>query len=72
MTPADLAEHVQHQNVRVVDVDDHEQPRYLRRAAALEEAFVVAAAAFGVEPADMPGLHGLCVDAVRRADRADR
>ena len=59
-------------NVRLVVVDEYHQPRYLLRAAELEKAMIAAAAGFDVEPDDVPGLHGLCVEAVRSAERHDR
>lgn len=58
-------------NVRLVVVDDNHQPKYLRRAARLEQAIIAAAGKHGVESEDMPGLHGLCVEAVRAAERHD-
>lgn len=59
-------------NVRLVVVDDNHQPRYLLRAAELERAMIAAAAKLGVEAEDIPGLHGLCIEAVRSAERHDR
>lgn len=59
-------------NVRVVVVDDNEQPRYLQRAAELESAMLAVAEQMGLQAADMPGLHGLCVEAMRTADRHGR
>ena len=59
-------------NVRLVVVDDQQQPAYLNRAVQLEQALVRAAAALGVEPEDMPALYGLCVQAVRSAEIHDR
>lgn len=59
-------------NVRLVVVDDDRQPRYLARAAELEAAMLVIAAKAGVDPQDMPGLHGLCVEGVRAAERHGR
>lgn len=58
-------------NVRLVVVDDNHQPQYLQRAARLEQAILATAAQHGVECEDMPGLHGLCVEAVRAAERHD-
>lgn len=60
-------------NVRRVVVDGQRQPRYLARAAAeLEQAILQVAANVGVTSEDMPGLHGLGVEAARRAERHDR
>ncbi|MCW2600538.1 MAG: hypothetical protein JWM02_2367 [Frankiales bacterium] len=59
-------------NVRLVVVDDNHQPRYLLRAAELERAMLAAAAELGVEPEDIPGIHGLSVEAVRSAERHNR
>jgi hypothetical protein len=59
-------------NVRLVVVDDRRQPQYLIRAKALEQALLTAANALGVEADDMPGLHGLCVEAMRSAERQGR
>lgn len=59
-------------NVRLVLVDALRQPTYLIRAAELEAQMLKAASAAGVEAADMPGLHGLCVEAVRSAERHGR
>ncbi len=71
--PAMNAETPTHDNnVRLVVVDDKHQPAYLKRAVQLEKAIVRAAAALGVEPADMPALYGLCVQAVRSAEIHDR
>jgi hypothetical protein len=67
--PAVNAESPAHQNnVRLVVVDDKQQPAYLKRAMRLESALTAAAAKLGVEPDDMPGLYGLCVEAVRSAE----
>lgn len=71
--PAMNAEMPAHDNnVRLVVVDDQQQPAYLKRAAQLEKAMVKAAAALGLEPEDMPALYGLCVQAVRSAEIHDR
>ncbi len=56
-------------NVRLVTVGDDRQPTYLLRAAELESSVLAVAAAAGVEGQDMPGLHGLCVEAIRSAER---
>jgi hypothetical protein len=56
-------------NVRLVVVDERHQPQYLRRAPALEEAIIATAARWGIEAEDIPGLHGMCVEAVRTAER---
>lgn len=61
-----------HNNVRLVVVDDMHQPAYLKRATALEKALVAAAAKLGLEAEDMPGLRGLCVEAVRSAEIHER
>lgn len=61
-----------HNNVRLVVVDDQRQPTYLKRAAQLEQALLAAAAKVGVQPEDMPGLRGLCVDAARAAEIHNR
>jgi hypothetical protein len=67
--PALNSESPAHQNnVRLVVVDDNQQPTYLRRATQLETALLAAASKVGVEAADMPGLRGLCVEAVRSAE----
>ncbi len=58
----------QQNNVRLVLVDDQQQPAYLKRATRLEQDLLAAAATLGVEPEDMPGLRGLCVEAVRSAE----
>lgn len=55
-------------NVRLVVVDDSQQPAYLKRAAQLEKAMLTAAARLGVEAEDMPALRGLCIEAVRAAE----
>ena len=59
-------------NVRLVVVDDNQQPRYLLRAAQLEESMLALLQARGVEPDDVPGLHGLCVAAIRSAEQHGR
>jgi hypothetical protein len=56
-------------NVRLVVVDDKHQPQYVIRALALEKSLLAAAARHGVGPEDMPGLYGLCVEAMRGAER---
>jgi hypothetical protein len=61
----------QQTNMRLVLVDDKQQPAYLKRAAQLEKNVLAAAAKLGIEPGDMPGLRGLCVDAVRSAEIHD-
>jgi hypothetical protein len=61
-----------HNNVRLVVVDDKQQPAYLRRATELEKALLAAAKGVGVEAEDMPGLRGLCVEAVRSAQIHNR
>ncbi|MDX6216149.1 MAG: hypothetical protein QOG99_1733 [Frankiales bacterium] len=67
--PAVNAEtHPQQNNVRLVVVDDNQQPVYLKRATQLEKALLAAAAKLGVEAGDLPGLRGLCVEAVRSAE----
>ena len=67
--PAVNAETPAHQNnVRLVVVDERHQPTYLARAQAMERALVRAAEKLGVLPEDMPGLYGLCVEAVRSAE----
>ncbi|MCU1593708.1 MAG: hypothetical protein JWO12_1100 [Frankiales bacterium] len=71
--PAVNSETPAHQNnVRLVVVDDKQQPTYLKRATELETALLKAAAKLGIELADMPGLRGLCVEAVRSAEIARR
>lgn len=55
-------------NVRLVVVDGNQQPVYLQRAAKLEKALLAVAARHGVSPEDVPGLHGLCVDAARATE----
>lgn len=69
MTSTDAATAVSSTNVRLVVVDDARQPRYLRRAADLEAALLAVLADADVDPQDVPGLHGLCVEAVRAAER---
>ncbi len=59
-------------NVRLVAVDDADRPRYLQRALVLHRAIVSVAAGLGVQPEDIPGLQGLCIEAVRAAERHDR
>jgi hypothetical protein len=59
-------------NVRVVAVDESSQPQYLVRARALEQALLEAATSFGLDAEDLPGLHGMCVEAVRSAERHGR
>ena len=67
--PAVNAETPAHQNnVRLVVVDERHQPTYLARAQELEKALARAAEKLGVLPEDMPGLYGLCVEAVRSAE----
>jgi hypothetical protein len=56
-------------NVRLVVVDSRSQPVYLARAAQLQAAMTAAAEALGVGPDDMPGLYGLCVEAIRAKER---
>lgn len=56
-------------NVRLVIVDDDHRPRYLLRAAELENAVLALAERTGIGPQDMPGLHGMCVEAARAAER---
>ena len=41
-------------------------------AVEREAAVLAVAAAAGVEGEDMPGLHGLCVEAIRSAERHGR
>ena len=59
-------------NVRRVVVDGQRQPRYLARAAELEQAILQVAADAGVTSEDMHGLQGLCVEAARSAERHHR
>ena len=59
-------------NVRLVTVDGDQQPTYVLRAVELEAAVLAVAAAAGVEANDMPGLQGLCVEAIRSAERHGR
>ena len=67
--PAINAETPAHQNnVRLVVVDEKQQPTYLRRATELERVLLAAAEKRGVQAEDMPGLRGLCVEAVRSAE----
>jgi hypothetical protein len=67
--PAVNAEIPAHQNnVRLVLVDDKQQPAYIKRAAELEKVLLAAALKVGVDPEDMPGLRGLCVEAVRSSE----
>jgi hypothetical protein len=67
--PAVNAETPAHQNnVRLLVVDDKQQPAYLKRGTQLEAALLAAAAELGVEANDMPGLYGMCVEAVRSAE----
>jgi hypothetical protein len=67
--PAVNSETPAHQNnVRLVVVDDKQQPSYLKRATELEKALLAAAAKVNVYVQDMPGLYGLCVEAVRSAE----
>ena len=67
--PALNSESPAHQNnVRLVVVDDNQQPAYLRRATQLETALLAAAVKVGIAAEDMPGLRGLCVEAVRSAE----
>ncbi|MCU1595476.1 MAG: hypothetical protein JWO12_2868 [Frankiales bacterium] len=67
--PAMNSETPAHQNnVRLVVVCDKRQPTYLKRATDLEHALQKAAAKLGIELEDMPGLRGLCVEAVRSAE----
>jgi hypothetical protein len=56
----------------VVAVDESSQPQYLVRARALEQALLEAATSFGLDAEDLPGLHGMCVEAVRSAERHGR
>ena len=66
--PAVNVETPAHQhNVRLVVVDDN-QPAYLRRATAVERSLLAAAAKLGLEAEDMPGLRGVCLEAVRSAE----
>ncbi len=57
-----------HNNVRLVSVDDKQQPAYIKRAGELERALLAAARKVGIETEDLPGLRGLCVEAVRSAE----
>lgn len=67
--PAANSETPAHQNnVRLVVVDDKQQPSYLRRATELERVLLAAAAKVDVRAEDMPGLYALCVEAVRSAE----
>lgn len=59
-------------NVRMVVVDEQRQPRYLARADELEQAILQVAGNAGFTSEDMPGLHGVCVEAARRAERHHR
>ena len=59
-------------HVRLVTVDSHRQPTYPLRAAELEAPVLAVAAAAGVDGEDLPGLHGLCVEAIRSAERHGR
>lgn len=61
-----------HNNVRLVVVDERHQPTYMARAQAMGKALVRAAEKVGVLPEDMPGLYGLCVEAVRSAENRHR
>lgn len=58
--------------MRMVLVDEDRLPTYLQRAAELEARMLKAAADAGVEAADMPGLRGLCVEAIKAAERHGR
>jgi hypothetical protein len=67
--PAANAEMPTHDNnVRLVVVDDNQQPAYIKRAVQLETALLAAAAKLGIAPEDIPGLYGLCVEGVRSAE----
>ena len=55
-------------NVRLVVVDDRHRPVYLRRADELERRLLAAAAKLDITVEDMPGLHGLCVEAIRSSE----
>jgi hypothetical protein len=55
-------------NVRLVVVDDLHQPAYLKRASEMEKALLSAAAELGIDAEDLPGLYGLCLEAVRSAE----
>jgi hypothetical protein len=71
--PAANAETPAHQNnVRLVVVDDKHQPVYLKRAAELEQLMLAAAATLGIRSESMPGLYGLCVEAVRSTQSHSR
>lgn len=59
-------------NVRLVVVDDRHQPTYLLRAQAVEKALLRAAEKLGLAGEDLPGLYGLCVEAVKSAENHGR
>lgn len=59
-------------NVRLVVVDAHRQPTHLKRADQLQGALLAAAAQLGIQQEDMPGLHGLCIEAIRTAEIHNR
>jgi hypothetical protein len=59
-------------NVRLVAVDEHHRPRYLIRAAELTKALLAVASRAGIEPEDLPSLHGMCIEAVRSAEQHGR
>ena len=59
-------------NMRLVVVDDRRQPRYMARAASLEDALLGVITEHGLDAADVPGLHGMCVEAMRSAERHGR
>ena len=70
--PVSPSSHGHQNNVRVVPLDADQQPSYLKRASKLETSLATAAARLGMEPDDMPGLHGLCLQAVRSAEDRSR
>jgi len=59
-------------NVRLVVVDDSQRSAHLKRADELERRLLAAAARVGITAQDMPGLRGLCVEAIRAAELQSR
>lgn len=67
MTALDPDQPARSANVRLVLVDEQHQPRYLTLAADLERAILRLLATADVTADDVPGLHGLLINAARAA-----
>jgi len=72
MSATDVDQPVQSANVRLVLLDEQHQPRYLSLAADLERAILRLLATADMTADDVPGLHGLLINAARAAVGRER